>query len=77
MNSTIEFYERGAKHPFAHADSSMVPPVGALISIRGKTYKVERVTYALDQPAGDLPRMRANIDVAPHKSKAQDPQGEK
>jgi hypothetical protein len=60
----IEYYD-GDKI-LASVKSSMVPMVGAKISIRGKTWKVASVTYALDH-ADDFLRtgMRANIDLVP------------
>ena len=58
----IEFYE--GKEYVAVAYGSMVPPVGSLISIRKKTWRVVRVTYALDN-ADESPgkMMRANVDL--------------
>jgi hypothetical protein len=48
----------------AQALSSMVPPVGAKISIRKVVWVVQRVTYALDHADEMHERgMRANIDV--------------
>lgn len=61
-NGVIEFYDGDA--PLAVVVSSMVPPVGSSISIRGKTWEVTRVTYALDYADLPLERgMRANVDV--------------
>lgn len=59
---SVEFYD-GA-HLIAQAWSSMVPPIGAKISIRKEVWVIQRVTYALDN-ADDLHErgMRANIDV--------------
>ena len=44
---SVEFYD-GA-HLIAQAWSSMVPPVGAKISIRKKVWTVHKLTYALNQ----------------------------
>lgn len=59
---TIEFYDDDRMVALVH--SSMVPPVDAKISIRGETWTVTRVTYALDY--ADDPQskgMRANVSV--------------
>ena len=59
---SVEFYD-GARM-IAQACSSMVPPVGAKISIRKKVWTVKKVTYALDQADSQNKRgMRANVDV--------------
>lgn len=61
-DEAIEFYD--GEYLIATVKSSMVPPVGAKISIRGKAWKVMRVTYALDH--ADDPQgkgMRANVDL--------------
>ena len=58
----LEFYD--GKNFVAVAYGTMVPPVGSLISIRGETWRVVRVTYALDNvddPA--VKRMRANVGL--------------
>jgi hypothetical protein len=62
IDDVIEFYDGDTM--VASVKSSMVPPVGAKISIRGKTWTVMRVTYALDH--ADDPQgkgMRANVDL--------------
>ena len=56
----IEFYKNNAKLPFASVRSSMVPPVGSYISIKGEAYLVARVTYALDHNSSPY-CMRANV----------------
>lgn len=64
IDDLIEFYDGDTM--VAYVKSSMVPPVGAKISIRGKTWAVVRVTYALDH--ADDPQgkgMRANVDLKP------------
>lgn len=59
---TVEFYD--GMHLIAQARSSMVPPVGAKISIRKEVWTVQRVTYALDHADKMHERgMRANVDV--------------
>jgi hypothetical protein len=60
---SVEFYD-GA-HLLAQAWSSMVPPVGAQISIRREVWTVRRVTYALDHADEMHERgMRANVDLS-------------
>lgn len=61
MMDTIEFYFN--RNVFS-VRSSMVPPVGSLISIHRVTYIVTRITYALDQ-ANDVfeRKLRANVDL--------------
>ena len=60
---SVEFYD--GKHLIAQAWSSMVPPVGAKISIRKEVWTVLRVTYALDHADEMHERgIRANVDVA-------------
>ena len=64
IDDVIEFYD--GENMLAYVKSSMVPPEGAKISIRGKTWDVVRVTYALDH--ADDPHgkgMRANVDLKP------------
>jgi hypothetical protein len=67
MTNRIEFYWRDKR--VGVIESAMVPPVKALISIRGETWRVARVTYALDHADGPLSErvMRANIDLKPWK----------
>jgi len=61
-NDKIEFY--ADDNMVCVVASSMVPAVGSKISIRGKTWAVTRITYALDHADERHERsMRANIDV--------------
>ena len=62
----IEFYHD--KKMIATLLSSMVLPVGCLINIRKKTWRVTKVTFALDY-ADDmqLRRMTCNVDIEPNK----------
>jgi len=63
MNDSIEFYgPSGAL--IAQVASSMVPPVGAFISIKKRVWQVRRITYALDN-SDDVQqkRMRCNINL--------------
>jgi len=67
MKDRVEFYDN--KSLVVAIESSMVPPVDSLISIRGETWLVWRVTYALDYADGSRAeqRMRANVDISPRK----------
>ncbi|MBU3914399.1 hypothetical protein KKA14_02605 [bacterium] len=59
---TIEFYD--GKSLLASVDSSIIPPVGAKISIRKKTWKIVSATFAVDYSDDPYCRgMRCNIDV--------------
>ena len=59
----IEFYGDDGKM-VASVMSSMVPQVGAKISIRKKVWEVVSVTYALDYADKMNERgMRANVDL--------------
>jgi hypothetical protein len=62
-NDMLEFYS--GKNLIAHVMSSMVPMVGSKISIRGETWTVTHVTYALDRADGMSSEkiLRANIDL--------------
>lgn len=58
----VEFYD--GRQLIAAAASSIVPPVDSKISIRGKTWTVTRVTFALDHADEIAERgMRANVDL--------------
>lgn len=64
MKDRIEFYD--GNNLVAAINSAMVPPTESKISIRGATWEVVSVTYALDyadDPMGGS-RMRANVDLA-------------
>ena len=66
-SDTIEFYNVEAdprRNLVAVVKSSIVPPVESKINIRGKTYIVMQVTYAIDH-ADDATSclMRANVDL--------------
>jgi len=59
---SVEFYFNDRM--VVSAKSSMVLPVDALISIRKKTWKVDHVTFAVDD-ADDFSmcRVRCNVDL--------------
>jgi hypothetical protein len=62
----IEFYEGNvveAKHPFAHVRDGEVPRAEEMINIRKVTYRVERVTWALDDAGGPNQQWRANVEL--------------
>lgn len=61
----IEFYLGNAKHPFAFVDDGAVPREYEMVNIRGVSYQVERVTWALDQADKHPPekKLRANVEV--------------
>lgn len=61
----IEFYRNGVGQVLTSVRSSMIPPTGAMISIRGITYRVSRVTYAADysDKAPSERQMRACVDL--------------
>ena len=62
MKDKIEFYFKDSL--FAHCETSMIPTIGSFISIRGASYEVINVTFALDW-ADDPHRklMRCNVDL--------------
>lgn len=58
----IEFYEYDtAKCIQVGLEAGGPPPKGALISIRGVTWRVACVTWTVDRPNGKTPRLRANV----------------
>ena len=59
----IEYYHENKL--LASVISSMVPTVGAMISINANTYEVGKVEYALDHSAdyNQMCGMRANVDL--------------
>lgn len=73
---TIEFYLDGADKYIARVESSMSPPEGALVNIRGKTYEIKRKTWAVDH-SDDYSQtaMRCNVDVVLHRGKARPAEG--
>ena len=64
MRTVIEFYEANTPQMIAIVESAMVPTVGSMISIRGVTWKVASVSYAVDNASSYNDKvMRANIDL--------------
>jgi hypothetical protein len=64
MSDRLEFYN-GHGGMIAAVDSSIIPPMDSYINIRGVTYKVADITYALDHSDGLVTdrKMRANITL--------------
>lgn len=59
----IEFYV-GPTAGICSVESSMVPTVGQFISIRGQTYTVKAVTFAVDYADDPIQKsMRCNVDL--------------
>lgn len=54
----------GESKALCTASSSIVPPVGALIDINGAKWRVERVTYVVEEVSGGPRRaMTVRIEV--------------
>ena len=64
MPTSIEFYLTGSEKNLSVVKSEAVPRSGEFINIRGLTYRVLRVTWAVDD-ANDARtcRMRANVEI--------------
>jgi hypothetical protein len=61
----VEFYDGPkASHPFVSVVDDHPPPVGALVNISKVTWRVARVTWAVDQRTGERPQLRANVELA-------------
>jgi hypothetical protein len=62
----IEFYVGDAQQHIAVLDDGAVPREGEFISIRKVTYRVRRVTWAVDD-ADKIPgaKLRANVELEP------------
>lgn len=59
--SLVEFYNNGSV--MVHAESSIVPPVGAYVSFNGKEYKVTHVWYSIDKTENFKATLRAKVNV--------------
>jgi hypothetical protein len=59
----IEFYDGDAAQPMVAVDAGGPPPRGDLISILGETWRVARITWAVDQPTGERAQLRANVEL--------------
>lgn len=68
LPTNVEFHRPGSSKNVAVVTSEAVPRSGEFVSIRGETYKVKRVTWAVDN-ADDIRtcRMRANVEIEPVK----------
>lgn len=58
----IEFYRKDENHFIEVVEDVSVPRSGEYINICSKTWKVDRVTWAVDT-ADRKPRLRANVDL--------------
>ena len=58
----IEFYLGDADCHIAVVDDGAVPREGEMINVRKTTYKVLRVTWAVDD-ADRSPQLRANVEL--------------
>lgn len=66
----VEFYLEGEMRPMLIMESSIVPTENSLISIKGETYTVVGVSYAIDYSDSIATRqMRANIILKKRKGK--------
>lgn len=63
--AAIEFYRKGGGIIISVDDAASVPRVGEYVNISRKTWKVEDVTWAVDQPTGLKARLRANVEMTP------------
>lgn len=64
MCSTVEFYRKGGGLIVAVKDCAAVPRAGEFVSIENVTWKIVRVTWAVDQPGLPIPHMlRANVEM--------------
>lgn len=60
----VEFYRKTGGLIVAVDDEAATPRKGEYVSIAKATWKVEAVTWAVDQPGGGLkPRLRANVEM--------------
>lgn len=60
----IEFYIGYAEKHIAVLDDGAVPRAEELINIRGETYRVNRVTWAVDQADSWVEhKLRANVEL--------------
>lgn len=64
---TLEFFEADSQRPFLIVDSSLRPSEGELVNIRGETWKIVGVSFAVDY-ADEINerKMRCNVIVAPN-----------
>jgi hypothetical protein len=64
VNDQVEFW-RDSGGLIASVASSIVPPAGSFISIKGETWLVSRVTYAIDHSGAAYAEriMRANVEL--------------
>jgi hypothetical protein len=66
----VEFYRKGGGLIVAVDGAMSVPRAGEYVNIERKTWQVEIVTWAVDQPGdGVKPRLRANVEMTEMKIK--------
>lgn len=61
----IEFYRKAGGIVISVDGETAVPREGEFVNISRKTWKIEAVTWAVDQPTGLKPRLRANVEMTP------------
>lgn len=62
--AAVEFYLGHAGGLIAAVDSGAVPREGEMVNIRKTTYKVLRVTWAVDDAdSPNMARLRANVEL--------------
>lgn len=52
--AAVEFYRKGGGLIVAVNDETSVPRKGEFVNIERKTWKVDHVTWAVDQPGGKI-----------------------
>lgn len=66
MPFRVEFYRKGGGLIVAVDGASAVPRAGEYVNIERKTWLVDVVTWAVDQPGGGIkPSLRANVEMVP------------
>ena len=61
---SVEFYRKGGGLIVGVDDATAVPRAGEYVNIAKRTWLVDVVTWAVDQPGGALkPRLRANVEM--------------
>lgn len=63
----IEFYNGDASKALDILDDGAVPRQGEFVNIRGETWFVERVTWAVDSNQPMKSTLRANVELSPVK----------
>lgn len=67
----VEFYRKGGGLIISVDNQPAVPRAGEYVNIERKTWLVDVVTWAVDQPGdGIKPRLRANVEMTETKIKS-------